>query len=585
MKTWQLLWQLICFKPSLYLADLILAILGWIMFLIPAYVGREFFNALIDSNIATFGVWELVAMLIMGTIARILIVTLNVASDVTFQNYAGALLRKNMLESIIKSPALKLPSSSGEAISRFRDDVDETTNFLSWTTLIDVIGAAFFAAIALYVMLSIDAIITVVVFLPLVLVVGITNHMRKRIEKYRQESRNATGNVTGLIGEMFGSIQAIQVANAEDRIIGLFRKLNVKRKNTMLKESVFNTSLDSVFSSVVDLGTGVILLMAAHSMQNGSFTVGDFATFTYFLTWVTQLTRRFGILTAQYKRVGVSKNRMESLVQDGSTSELIKRGKVFADEEASPLQNEPPSIPTLSKLAISNLTYVYEDTQRGIRNVDLTLNKGTVTVITGRLGSGKTTLLKTIIGLLPKQSGEIHWNGESVTNPSEVFVPPVCAYTPQVPILFSDSIRDNILLGIEEKNNNLSNAIYQAVLEHDLQSLEDGLDTIVGPKGVMLSGGQRQRTAAARMFVRNAQLLVIDDISSALDINTEKVLLDRLFQRKDEITCLIVSHRPEVLKRADNIIVLKDGNVVAEGRLKELLQSSEEMNRLWSGDI
>jgi ATP-binding cassette subfamily B protein len=120
-------------------------------------------------------------------------------------------------------------------------------------------------------------------------------------------------------------------------------------------------------------------------------------------------------------------------------------------------------------------------------------------------------------------------------------------------------------------------------MEEDLNEFDQGLETMVGPKGVKLSGGQIQRTAAARMFVRNPELLVFDDLSSALDVETERILWKRVFEKPGQ-TCLVVSHRRIALRQADNIVVLKDGKVEAEGRLEELLTTNKEMQRLWAGE-
>jgi ATP-binding cassette subfamily B protein len=199
--------------------------------------------------------------------------------------------------------------------------------------------------------------------------------------------------------------------------------------------------------------------------------------------------------------------------------------------------------------------------------------------VTGRIGSGKTTLLQCLLGLLPA-SGLIELNGSVVDDPARCFVPPLCAYTPQLPHLFSDSLADNVLLGMDA---DMEEALRLAVFEEDLADMPRGVATMVGTRGVRLSGGQVQRVAAARMLVRSPELLVCDDLSSALDVDTEAALWQRVLGDGGR-TVLAVSHRRAVLRQADQVVVMRGGRVEDSGMLEELLDRCDEMRRLWRWD-
>ena len=593
MKTYKYLWDLFRFIPGQYtLMGLIRLLAFSVAFHVFGLIIRAIFNTLSGNaqvdGLLDLSIWTLCALLVATALARVAAIFVdNGILHFNSMFTIGTLLRKNLLEYILGRPgAQALPHSSGEAISRFRDDVDEVTRFMSWLPFLS--GHVAFAAFAIFVMIRINLPITLVVFTPLVGVVVVFNLTMRRIQKYRRANREATGEVTGFIGEMFASAQAIKVATAEEHMIDRFEDLNDARQTVTLKDRMLNQLLVSVFRNVVHLGIGVTLILAGQAMQEGTFTVGDFALFVYYLEIITEILFALGSILSQYKQTGVSIERIVKLLGDAPSETLVRHSPVY-------IHGNLPEVPHVHKtdadlllrLEATALTYRYPESDNGIERINLGLERGSFTVITGRVGSGKTTLLRVLLGLLPKGSGEISWNGETIADPASFLLPPRTAYTSQVPRLFSETLRDNILMGLPEDEVDLQTAIRSAVMEKDIEELENGLDTVVGPRGVKLSGGQIQRGAAARMFVHDAELLVFDDLSSALDVETEGTLWGRLFSERetsDPPTCLVVSHRRTALRRADHIIVLKDGKVEDEGALDELLESCEEMVRLWKGD-
>jgi ABC-type multidrug transport system fused ATPase/permease subunit len=494
--------------------------------------------------------------------------------------------RMALLDSLVSDPGPatgRLPGSPGEAVSRFRDDTEDVALVLDvW---LDVIAVALSSLVAVAILATIDPRVAATVAAPALVVMVITHSMGPALRRWRRAAREATAEVTGFVGDSFGAIGAVKALGAERSVLARFDALGHSRAREAVRDEVGTQLLDSLSRSTADIGLALALVVAAPVVAGGDMSVGDLGVIAAYSTVLAGLPRFMGRLGAYHRQADVSAERLARLLPAdrrdlesvAGDAELHLRAPrhLPADSAIGPVpgSDDPDLLPRggldgvsrhpahaggpPSGLEVVGLTVVHPG-GRALSDVDLRVPPGSVVAVTGPVGSGKSSLLRAVLGLIPSE-GAVRWDGDDVRDNPRLMVPPRVAYVPQVPRLFSEPLTDAVLLGLPPER--LDVALHLACMEQDVAAMPRGVATVVGSRGVRLSGGQVQRVAAARALARRPALLVVDDLSSALDAATESALWDRILAAVDldGTSVLVVTHRPAVLARADEVVHLVGG--------------------------
>ena len=561
-------WSLIRANKGMWAVSALTAsVLYYVFPLLPALVFKVVLDRLARLPVldAELGQWLLLLAGIYACRgATLLVASLAEQGSVTA---AGILIRRNLLAGILRRPAARaLPDSTGDAIGRFTYDQAQITAVYTW--IADPIGQAIALIGALYVLARVSLPLTLTVALPVLVAAVTANALGHRVQGAREVLQRALGARSSVLGDLFSGVAAIQLGGARSASVAHLDKANERVRKATLRDLLISQSIQSFSSNLGEIGTAALLFMIAGRLRSGEMSVGDLALFVSYITRLADVGRMVGWFTAQIRQCKVSLVRLAEMVPEEDPSVVTRRAPVYLRGEFPALESPTRSASdTLESMEVTGLTCLHDGSQNGIRDVDLSIRRGTVTVITGEVGAGKTTLLRAVLGLLPTQSGEVRWNGEPL-DPATQLIPPRVAYSPQVPRCFTATLADNIRLGHPAEDEEVRIALHSAVMEEDLANFPEGLLTEVGPRGLRLSGGQLLRTAAARMFVRRPELMVVDDLSSGLDVDTEAELWRRL--RAAGGTWLIVSHRPAAIALADQVVLLDGGRVAASGRPESL---------------
>lgn len=550
-------WRTGTFRSGLWLASWI----GWTaFFLIPLLSGwllKLAFDALatgesVTGLLVTIGVTEMVRWVVFA--AAIWVV-------VRWWVAALSLMRTNMLlaQTVSGGPrSATLPSSPSEAISRFQQD---TRDAVLWSdSWLDGLASITYAIGALIIMSTISTAAALVVLLPLGFVTLVTRYLTPRLYAARAADREATSEVTSYLGEIFAGVLAFRLAGREESALARLNRHTERRRHTAVRDTVLQQTIDGISSSTTDVTIGLTLLVLVPAVRSGDFTVGDLALFVAYAIELGSVPRFVARLISAREQAIVSYGRMGEMVAPGRVDDVFADCEVTIEPTDVMRVREPdPERIPLQRLEVRDVTSVYASTNAGVRDVSFDVERGSFTVITGGVGAGKSTLLRALIGLEPC-TGEISWNGDVVSDIGAWFVPPNAAHLPQIPRLFSESLADNIALGRDQSR--LATVLDQTTLSVDLQTMPNRAATTVGSRGLRLSGGQAQRVATARSLLTQPELLIVDDLSSALDVATERDLWTQL-RAGGSTTIIAVSHRRFVIDRADQVITLDDGRIAS----------------------
>jgi ATP-binding cassette subfamily B protein len=559
---WRLAWRVSQHRPREFW-------IGWSLFLVfftmPALTGyllARGYDALASGDTAATIRWS--AAIAVSETVRMVAVHHGALVWTKAWIHMQTLLRANLMAAQMASggPEAGQPvGSAGSAITHFRDDAEDVADFVDG--MIDVSGGIVFTVIAGFVLGAADPTAAVVLIFPLLGVGLLTRVLDKRIKEYRAADRAATADVTGLLGDVMAAATTVKVNAAADHMMRRLSVLVDHRRHTAVRDRVLEEGVQAFSKGAADVGLGLVLLVSAGAIASGTFNLGQLALFTAYLGWLSFLPKMVGRVMARHKQAGVAFDRMRMLVASQTAANIVVARTLPidpADERSRPETIRPDRVP-LERLDVVDFS-ARHPSGAGVFNVNLSVGRGDFVVITGPIGGGKSTLLRSLLGLAwqAEVNGSVQWNGVEVDDRAAFFVPPNAAFLSQVPQLISDTVADNVGLG-PVSGDQLATALELAAIRDDITEMPLGVDTMIGPRGLRLSGGQRQRLATARALVHSPELVVLDDLSSALDVETELQLWDNLASAN--MTVVAVSHRAVAFDRADQVIELRAGHVVA----------------------
>ncbi|WP_236682973.1 MULTISPECIES: ATP-binding cassette domain-containing protein [unclassified Streptococcus] len=338
--------------------------------------------------------------------------------------------------------------------------------------------------------------------------------------------------------------------------------IQAKIQMTLIHELFF-----TIFALLVHL---LKIILLVYAMQHSDLTVGGLVTMMSLLEKTYELIAIFNVIYVDYR------------LQQMAVSRYLRFLHLKDDEQ---LTKGVKKLDLKGNILVEQLDFSYPNRPSLFEGLNLTISAGKSLALVGASGSGKTTLVKLLLGLLKYSIGHIQINGQELKNMQLEAYYEQIAYLPQEAAIFDGTLRENLIFGREYEDGDILSALEKACLKEFYDSLKDGLDTELGEKGVSLSGGERQRLALARLFLTQPEIIVLDESTSALDNITARKVMNNLLKAVQGKTLMMIAHRLESIKGADEIIVFKDGKIVETEKFNELLEKQSEFYRLYYQDL
>lgn len=455
----------------------------------------------------------------------------------------------------------------GNLMSLFTNDLD-TIQECFGDGMLMFFDALFLGALGFYNMWRMDIVLTLLTLIPLGLILLIGTLMGKAMMKKWEIRQRAFSNLSDFAQESFSGYAVVKAFVKELEQLVSFRKLNIENEDTNVDYVKVSNLMHVLIVTLVETVICVILGYGGYLVHKGLFTAGKLMEYVGYFTSVVWPVMAVSMLIEKTARGKASLKRVSELldaeitVKDAPGAEDI--GRVKGDIE------------------FKGLTFRYPDGEYdALSDVSFRINAGESVGIVGKTGSGKTTIVDLLLRAYNVPDGTLFIDGKDVNTVTIRSLREGCAYVPQDNFLFSDTIANNINFAFDEKDEQaIENAAALSAVHDNIAEFKDKYETVLGERGVTVSGGQKQRISIARALMKNAPILILDDSVSAVDTDTEKVILGNLKESRAGKTTILIAHRISTIKELDKIIFVEDGRVTAVGSHEELLASCREYAKM-----